>query len=104
MNYKIFLISRRGQGAGVSPRSPEGGQFGKVIVNQLKGYPKSFCVQAFVAHTQLWALAGFPEGGQAAKVSIYEKGCSNENLKLISLAYLSIAPVPPKGDNPEKWL
>lgn len=53
MNYKIFLISRRGQGAGVSPRSPEGGQFGKVIVNQLKGYPKSFCVQAFVAHTQL---------------------------------------------------
>ena len=45
-----------------------------------------------------------PEGGQAAKVSIYEKGCSNENLKLISLANLSIAPVPPKGDNPEKWL
>ena len=51
MNYKIFLISERGQGAGirgqgsgVSPRSPEGGQAGKVIVNQLKGYPKSFCV------------------------------------------------------------
>ena len=26
------------------PRTPEGGQAGKVIVNQLKGYPKSFCV------------------------------------------------------------
>jgi len=38
---------------GVSPRSPEGGQSGKVIVNQLEGYPKSFCVQAFAAHTQL---------------------------------------------------
>ena len=24
--------------------NPEGGQFGKVIVNQLEGYPKSFCV------------------------------------------------------------
>ena len=94
MNYKIFLISRRGQGAGIRcqgsgvsprltysaitdnpeggqavrvsiyekdcsnekyglnlicsfvdcPRTPEGGQAGKVIVNQLKGYPKSFCV------------------------------------------------------------
>ena len=29
---------------GVSPRSPEGRQSVKVIVNQLKGYPKSFCV------------------------------------------------------------
>ena len=43
-----------------------------------------------------------PEGGQAAKVSIYEKNCSNENLKLNSFAHLSIASVPPKGDNSEK--
>ena len=42
----------RGQGSGVSPRltysaiadNPEGGQAVRVIVNQLKGYPKSFCV------------------------------------------------------------
>ena len=73
MNYKIFLISERGQGAGI--RCQGSGIRGQGLA---------------------------PEGGQAAKVSIYEKGCSNENLKLISLANLSIAPVPPKGDNPEK--
>ena len=48
------------------------------------------------------AIADNPEGGQAAKVSIYEKDCSNVNLKLNSFANLSITPVPPKGDNPEK--
>ena len=31
-----------------------------------------------------------PEGGQAVKVSIYEKDCSNEKLELNSFAHLLI--------------
>ena len=73
MNYKIFLISRRSQGAGI--RCQGSGIRGQGLA---------------------------PEGGQAAKESIYEKNCSNANLKLNSFANLSIAPVPPKGDKPEK--
>lgn len=50
MNYKIFLISERGQGSGVRDQG----------------------------------LA--PEGGQAAKVSVYEKDCSNAKF-LVNLIY-----------------
>ena len=66
-----------------SPRTPEGGQAGKVSIYEKDCSNAKYGVKIIGSFVN---CPRSPEGGQAAKESVYEKDCSNAEF-LVNLIY-----------------